>query len=109
MSLGKGLSEHLKQAAKAPHVPARVRSALETWHVASQRFNDWFLKVAKVRLTTEQIIDDVLEQDDACFDATEVAWLNYQTQPTPENEAVLLSVLAEWVETDTRLIQKYGD
>ncbi|QDF03897.1 hypothetical protein [Myxococcus xanthus] len=108
MSLGKKLHEQLVEAATDPHIPARVRSALEAWRAVDLRYKQWFLKEAKVRLTTEQLLDDILAQDDDCFDATGDAWLNYQAQPTPENEAVLLRALTEWSETRTRLMQKYA-
>lgn len=108
MSLGKEFLEQLVKSATDPHVPERVRSALEVWRAVDLRYKEWFLKVAKVRLTTEQILDDVLAQDDDCFDAAGEGWLNYQAQPTPENEAVLLRALAKWGDTRTRLMQKYA-
>lgn len=108
MSLGKEIQEQLEKAATDPHVPARVRSALNDWRAVDQRFNEWVLREAKARLTREQLIDDVVEQDADGFDATGEAWLNYQAQPTPESEAVLLRALAEWSETQTRLMQKYA-
>ncbi|WP_163787600.1 hypothetical protein [Myxococcus vastator] len=107
MSLGKEFQEQLVMAATDRHVPARVRSALEAWRAVDQRFNEWVLREAKVRLTQEQLINDVVEQDADGFDATGAAWLNYQAQPTPENEAVLLRALSDWSETQTCLMQKY--
>ncbi|NVJ15092.1 hypothetical protein [Myxococcus sp. AM010] len=108
MSLGKEIQEQLVKAATDPHVPARVRTALETWRAVDQRYNQWFLKEAKVRLTTEQLLDDVLAQDEECFDFAGERWLNYQAHPTPENEAELLRALSHWSETQTRLMQKYA-
>ncbi|QDE89357.1 hypothetical protein BHS06_10550 [Myxococcus xanthus] len=108
MSLDKEIQKQLVTAATDPHVPARVRAALEAWRAVDLLFNQWFRKEAKVRLTTDQLLDDILAQDDDCFDATGDAWLKYQAQPTPENEAVLLRALTEWSETRTRLMQKYA-
>lgn len=108
MSLGKEIQEQLEKAATDPHVPGRVRSALDAWRAVDQRFNEWVLREAKVRLTQEQLIDDVVEQDADGFDATGEAWLNYQAHPTPESEAVLLRALFDWDATRIRLMQKYA-